>query len=118
MVGLQRLTWRAEAACLDAPLNLFFTAGDDDNEPPYPSPEAQTYCNRCPVRRECLAEALRTPSDNDWGVRCGTSSYQRRQMRRGVVRRACIGCGAADTVYDLGDGNQICTSCGVSWFTG
>lgn len=111
-----RADWRHLAECRTAPPNLFSTAGDDDDEPPYPPPAAVAYCDRCPVRTECLAGALALAPVDDWGVRGGTSRYQRRQMRRGVPRRTCLGCGSTDLVYE--GGHELCLACGVSWFAG
>jgi len=108
--------WRSQAECRTAPPDIFVSPGDLDDEPPYPSPQAQAYCRVCPVRAECLEDALQLQPGDDWGVRGGTSAYQRRQMRRVTRRQTCVGCGSEHLVLE--GGNEICLSCGVSWFAG
>lgn len=39
------------------------------------------YCARCPVRAECLADALTMPQHVDQGVRAGLTGKQRRALR-------------------------------------
>lgn len=111
-----RNSWRDRAECNGTAWQLFITPGDLDDEPPYPSKEAQLFCRVCPVRAECLADALELSVDDDWGVRGGTSAYQRRQMRRVTRRRTCVGCGSEHLVLE--GGNELCLSCGLSWFAG
>jgi len=41
---------------------------------------ARSVCGSCPVRGECLADAL--ARDEQWGVWGGTSEQDRRRMRR------------------------------------
>jgi hypothetical protein len=108
--------WRDRAECRGASGDLFVSPGDLDDEPPYPSKEAQSFCRVCPVRAECLAAALALSADDDWGVRGGTSAYQRRQMRRVTRRRTCIGCGSEHLVLE--GSAELCLSCGLSWFAG
>lgn len=105
--------WYAYAACRGAPPDLFSSPGDDDDESPYPSDLALMYCDRCPVRNECLDEALKLPIEDDWCIRGGTTSYQRRQMRRMTTRRTCLGCGSFDVSNT--DHHELCVSCGLSW---
>jgi WhiB family redox-sensing transcriptional regulator len=67
--------WKAEAACLDDP------GAHWDGEL---LPSMFTLCMGCPVRHDCLLEAL----DRDWRVDCGvwggTDEFQRRAIRRGT----------------------------------
>lgn len=49
--------WHRQAACADYPLSRFFEeVGSNQREKG--KPKAQRICARCPVRRDCLAEAL------------------------------------------------------------
>lgn len=108
--------WQLLAECAGAPPDLFCSPGDGDDEPAYPPRAALAYCGRCPVRPECLTDALATSPGDDWGVRGGTSRYQRRQLRRGTSRRTCLGCASEDVVVE--GGHELCLGCGLSWFAG
>lgn len=66
--------WQASAACAEYPTDLFFS-GDSDTE-------AIAVCEACPVKAECLAEALATPVRDDHGVAGGLTAAQRRTLRR------------------------------------
>ena len=114
---------RTPKPCAEADPGIFFmvTNGDDDDddddeveEPPYPHPEARRICNACPVRALCLARHLKEPA----GTFAGMSAYQRRQIdaQRKVTRPRCPGCESTSVVSE--NGNQVCLSCGVSWFGG
>ena len=66
--------WRAEAACRDADVSIFFPASDEDAEP------ARAICATCPVRLECLEFAIATrQEDGVWG---GLTEIERRRLRR------------------------------------
>lgn len=43
---------------------------------------ARAVCRRCPVQAPCLADALATPPGQDAGIRAGTSTLERRALRR------------------------------------
>lgn len=105
-------TWWDRAACRGLPLEWFVTPGDADDEPWEPDPRAQAACDRCPVRPECLDDAVR---HGDVGTRGGTSSHQRRQLKRVRQRLACSVCTSTDTAT-VG-AYQFCLSCGMSWRT-
>lgn len=107
--------WDFFAACRDAPHDLFVTQTDGDvepdDEPDYPTAEQLQFCNGCPVRKECLDVALANPElVGTWG---GTSSYQRRQLRRPRLRRTCPGCGTMRIRIERGYG--FCPACAISW---
>jgi WhiB family redox-sensing transcriptional regulator len=73
------VAWMSRGACLREDPELFFPA-----ELPGPAPlqrisMAKAVCGRCPVRRSCLAYALRTRQDGIWG---GTTTEERRAIRR------------------------------------
>lgn len=69
--------WKGRAACIDR------TEKDWDSE--FVLPDLAAICGRCPVRAECLMEALDHKTDEDVGVWGGTSPSQRRAIRRGVL---------------------------------
>ena len=105
--------WEREAACRDADQTIFFWDGLD--EPLYPRPEAKAFCNRCEVRRECLQSALDFP--DTVGVWGGTSTYQRKSLKRRRSRSSCPVCGSRSiAVIPQQDGqDELCLGCGLSW---
>lgn len=113
------IEWMERAACRIAPSTLFITP-DGVEDPPYPPPAALFYCNRCPVRRECLDWALTekvTLGDGTTtdvaGVWGGMTEYQRRQLKRPQSRSRCPGCSSDYLVEEYQ--YEICLACGVSW---
>lgn len=73
------------AACKGAPLDAFFPAEGAHGA----YSEAQQYCAKCPVTRECLQHALDTGSDSGmWG---GTTPAERRAIRRGEIAATLLG---------------------------
>lgn len=65
--------WRSHAACASAPLWLVDQAFDRPGSAS--GHEFRTsYCADCPVREQCLAEAMRTGEAGIWG---GTSPIMR-----------------------------------------
>jgi WhiB family redox-sensing transcriptional regulator len=72
--------WREQAACRDSDLAAFFPSKGGD-----PCPEAQLMCSACPVRDECLADALRLKDVH--GYRGGTSGPERLRMIRRTPKR-------------------------------
>jgi WhiB family redox-sensing transcriptional regulator len=69
--------WRDHAACLGLPHDDFYphrTAVAWEEE-------AKFWCNRCPVRTECLDDALRAEAhETVWGVRGGLNEDERRPL--------------------------------------
>ena len=102
--------WRSRAACKNAPIEVFITVGDDEDDPFYPPDEALMFCNTCSVRTECLGYALEHGEVGVWG---GTTEYQRRQLKRERERERCPGCGSLDLIYE--HNIELCLSCGMSW---
>lgn len=98
-------------ACLNAPLDVFVTVGDEADEPPFPTVEARSFCDVCPVRPDCLTYAL--AHGIDFGVWGGMSAYQRGLLTRKKERKRCPSCGSMDIVLE--NGSEICLACGVSW---
>ena len=65
--------WAAKASCKDTGLDMMFVRGAEQNK-------AKQLCTGCPVKTECLAEAL----DNqiEWGVWGGMTERERRALQR------------------------------------
>ena len=65
--------WAPSAACRQASPDQLFVRGAEQNK-------AKQLCTGCPVRTECLAEAL----DNqiEWGVWGGMTERERRALLR------------------------------------
>jgi WhiB family redox-sensing transcriptional regulator len=65
--------WASRAACRQAQPDALFVRGAEQNK-------AKQVCAGCPVRAECLAEAL----DNqiEWGVWGGMTERERRALIR------------------------------------
>lgn len=104
--------WQAASRCRNAPLDIFITVGDGDDESPYPSDEALWYCNRCDVKTDCLAYAQR---NGLVGVYGGTTSYQRSVLKRPMARKGCPGCASTFIVNE--NDSEVCLTCGLSWYT-
>ena len=79
--------WRERAACKGVGPDIFFPSAGGANVSTYD--EARTYCSRCPVVSECLAEA-----GNDDGFRGGMTATQRARWRskQKVTKRRCALC--------------------------
>jgi WhiB family redox-sensing transcriptional regulator len=65
--------WARLAQCKDSDLDMLFVRGAEQNR-------AKNLCAGCPVKTECLAEAL----DNriEWGVWGGMTERERRALLR------------------------------------
>lgn len=66
--------WRAQAACRNSDVEMFFPATEEAAAP------AKAVCAACPVREACLEWALDTRQDE--GVWGGLSESERRRLRR------------------------------------
>lgn len=106
--------WMRHGACRTAPVEIFYwptLPGDIDlDEPDYPDPAALAYCSRCQVAATCLDWALDNGEVGVWG---GTSTFQRRALKRRLHRTRCPTCTSEEIVQE-GD-HEICLACGVSW---
>lgn len=72
--------WLDHAACRGEDVDLFFPSTGADGQ--HAAREAKRICARCPVRDECLADAV--GNRELWGIRGGLSAHERRNMHRGV----------------------------------
>ncbi|HVF33534.1 MAG TPA: WhiB family transcriptional regulator [Acidimicrobiales bacterium] len=76
----RNLDWKADAACRDLDVDLFFPDSESESEP------ALEVCAVCPVRAACLDFALRTGQhDGVWG---GLTETERKRVRRRMGRTA------------------------------
>lgn len=75
---------------------------------------ARDYCNRCPVRFQCLAYALHNREEGIWG---GTSTDERYRLRKNRSRAHCPVCSAAEVARDETGQSpwEVCIACGSSW---
>jgi WhiB family redox-sensing transcriptional regulator len=64
------------AACRDVPTDTFYPERGD----PLGTGPAKRICAGCPVRAECLADALER--GDPWGVWGGLSERERRRLKR------------------------------------
>lgn len=80
--------WTSQAACKGQPLHLFF-APDREGAgyvPPFDPAPALAFCARCPVRVECLADAV------DRGDRGCVRGGHYLRTRVAGARRTCPEC--------------------------
>lgn len=76
----RNLDWKADAACRDLDISIFFPDSESASGP------ALEVCAGCPVREQCLDFALRTrQNDGVWG---GHTETDRRRLRRKMGRTA------------------------------
>jgi hypothetical protein len=75
--------WRTEAVC-KGHLDLFFR---DERGPIAPDHPALMMCRRCPVRSQCLDDALKFGEFDDHGIRAGLTPAQRHKLRSGKPMR-------------------------------
>jgi len=70
--------WRSRAACRSVDPDLFFPSADSGPAYAVQVAEAKAVCGRCPVRDECLVEAIeRLP----YGIAGGRTPEERRRYR-------------------------------------
>jgi WhiB family transcriptional regulator, redox-sensing transcriptional regulator len=70
------------------------------------------WCDHCPVKDHCLNSALINNNSGFWG---GTSTVQRKALRRTRARAKCPLC-TSSNVVPTGE-HEVCISCGASWKT-
>jgi WhiB family redox-sensing transcriptional regulator len=76
------MSWREQAACKGAETSIFFPKRGEKLD------RAMEFCNRCPVRPQCLDEAMSVGAESAVGVWGGTSERRRDQLRGWRQRRA------------------------------
>ncbi|WP_082581201.1 WhiB family transcriptional regulator [Leifsonia sp. Root227] len=69
--------WEEHAACKNRDTELFFQPlGTSETE------KAKRVCATCPVKRQCLTDALQYSDSEDFGVLGGLDEKQRSRLRR------------------------------------
>ena len=76
----QQQDWRARAACQELPAELFFPAGELEEQAVEQAEEAKAVCGECPVKTACLEFALAT--NQPYGIWGGANASERRSIRR------------------------------------
>lgn len=97
--------WMLRGLCRGADPTIFDGDWRDDET-------AKAYCQRCPVRIQCLDYSLANINDvvGVWG---GLNDDERRAYQRGGRRKTCPGC---RSIMSFSDGSDvICLFCGLSW---
>jgi hypothetical protein len=111
-------SWRERSAC-NGKATRDYDPWDAPDTAYYPPEAAATICDSCPVRRECLVDALWR---GDWCVRGGLTARQRDALLRPRRRSRCPVCRtplpvAVPAGSDDDTPVQICVVCGISWRT-
>jgi hypothetical protein len=116
---VNRREWRTRAACLSADSELFFPTAEAGPLHEAQVAAAKAVCARCPVRVECLDEALVRIPD---GIAGGLTPEERRKLRRPLttttahIQRRCGERESAGRVL-LAAGRpvrEVARRCGVS----
>jgi WhiB family transcriptional regulator, redox-sensing transcriptional regulator len=76
-------TWHAQAACADMDRDRFFPGPGGSNGAQ--TQQAKAVCAACPVRADCLAEALEHDLQGIWG---GLTDRERTALKRDAHGRA------------------------------
>jgi len=88
VISPDKRAWVRAAACRDTDPEDWFPLQGERNVPRW----LRDLCGGCPVRRDCLEEAL---DHHDTGIWGGLNPQQRNRLRRGRTRYGyCIHCGA------------------------
>jgi WhiB family transcriptional regulator, redox-sensing transcriptional regulator len=110
--------WSARAACAGKPTEFFFghtgPDGRDERHNPVALAEGRRTCNACPVREECLNEALDGGGDV-YGMWGGTTKTEREKLKRHIRRAKCPVCEGPH--LHVARALQVCGHCGHSWTT-
>jgi WhiB family transcriptional regulator, redox-sensing transcriptional regulator len=88
IIAGQHAADRTAPACAGMPIDLFFPRDGERAESWEPrEAEALALCAACPIREQCLNDALRFPATEQHGVAGGLTSEQRRAEIRNRRRR-------------------------------
>lgn len=105
--------WKDDAACLGKVSRHSDPWFPEDDKQFKPDFAARYWCDQCPVRRECLLEALR--NDEPYGVWGGLTRRQRVALCRPRNRAKCPICANRFLKNKPQQALQVCLSCGISW---
>lgn len=95
------MSWVVHALCAQTDPEIFFPDMGG------PLTAAKAVCAQCPVRSECLEDAVST-GDVDYGVRGGLSPANRRKLMRQREARPCFDC---RTIIPKGSTEIRCEAC-------
>jgi WhiB family transcriptional regulator, redox-sensing transcriptional regulator len=84
---VSEVKWWQRAACADADTSLFYDGDDAKKENPKRQ-LAKAFCEMCPVRQECLEEAIQVKEKGIWG---GMTTKERRRLVASRKLRATKG---------------------------
>jgi WhiB family transcriptional regulator, redox-sensing transcriptional regulator len=82
MIDENKESWRDEANCIKAPLNIFFPEDETGSTSKRKIDRAKTICENCSVQHKCLIYSLNENIDH--GVWGGLSSRERKALKRNV----------------------------------
>lgn len=106
--------WQDDAACGGMNTEMFFS--EDEERPSYArtlhEAAAKAVCAPCVVRNQCLTAALVGDEVGVWG---GTSTQQRRKIKRIGARASCVRCRSRQIDAIPGEEAQLCLECGLTW---
>jgi WhiB family redox-sensing transcriptional regulator len=106
--------WSARAACLDEDGDLFFAVdGERSDTRPFREATAKAVCRACPVKADCLADALEHRHVGIWG---GLTDEERKPLHAAATVAAdplddglCGGPGGR--IRHVRAGTPICRAC-------
>lgn len=101
--------WYRDAACKNTNSDLFSPKVETDKGL---AEVKEAFCDHCPVRERCLQFAIINDDCGYWG---GTSTAERRRMKRTRARAKCP-ISTCQTKMPVVIGlYQVCLACGASW---
>lgn len=103
------MRWQDSALCKKYSPELFYPDGDKRPEFLFQIMYAKNVCSVCPVRYQCLAEAL---TGNEAGIWGATTENDRKTMRQYLKDIPWERAGAAGLAYVLGVLMPVCEGCG------
>lgn len=99
--------------CRNLDPKVFFVEDDDDDDVvSTKTTTALGACNRCVVRKECLAHAQAHPEH--YGIWGGTTEEQRKTIKTRRRRVRCPSCQSSG-VEELAGRTEVCMHCGLTW---
>ncbi len=101
--------WRAQAACVDVDAELFFPVAESGPVFESQVAAAKAVCARCPVRAECLADAL---VGLPFGIAGGLTAEERRGLGAGRPAPAVPGPPVAATRMEIAEAGRAAIRAG------
>lgn len=119
-VKVERLdeSWKRRGKCRTSKIatDMFFTPDEDDDKRQERSliHVVAPVCGECPVSGNCLDWAMKMNEQGIWG---GTTTEERRTLKRFRERARCLRCHAGKGFIHQLEDAQVCMKCGLSWLT-